>query len=136
MTLNEIFKFIKSPHSVHNRVVEINTLIDDFMLTPYDYDYDLLLLSIQQKLDGRTKLVAELKAKDDIVALGTNEKLSSDLLSELSNLLNLITVARLFAALSLHELRKQNNINDRVIIAMTEKFTPVQLSSVFFQLST
>jgi hypothetical protein len=41
----------------------------------------------------------------------------------------LYELARLFAALSLHELRKQNNINDRVIIAMTEKFTLVQLSS-------
>ncbi len=48
----------------------------------------------------------------------------------------LYELARRFAALSLHELRKQNNINDRVIIAMTEKFTPVQLSSAFFQLST
>lgn len=38
-------------------------------------------------------------------------------------------MARLFSALSLHALRKQKNINDRVVIAMTEKFTLVQLSS-------
>jgi hypothetical protein len=59
------------------------------------------------------------------------------LLSALTHsVFTLYELARLFSALSLHELRKQKNINDRVVIAMTEKFTPVQLSSAFFQLST
>lgn len=41
----------------------------------------------------------------------------------------LYELVRLFSALSLCTLRKQKNINDRVIIAMTEKLTPVQLGS-------
>ncbi len=48
----------------------------------------------------------------------------------------LYELVRLFAALSLHALRKQKNINDRVVIAMTEKLTPAQLGSDKNQLST
>lgn len=57
-------------------------------------------------------------------------KQSAELLAEIFNTRTaLYELARRFAALSLHALRKQNNINDRVVIAMTEKFTLVQLSS-------
>jgi hypothetical protein len=75
------------------------------------------------------KEFARREAKAKIAAEKETQKALTILLSELSNLLNLITVARLFSALSLHALRKQKNINDRVVIAMTEKFTLVQLSS-------
>ena len=75
------------------------------------------------------KEFAEQQTKAFIAAVEKTQKTLIILLSELSKLLNLITVARLFAALSLHALRKQKNINDRVVIAMTEKFTLVQLSS-------
>jgi hypothetical protein len=43
------------------------------------------------------------------------------------NIKNILT--QLLSALSRHTLRNQKNINDRVVIAMTEKFTPVQLGS-------
>jgi hypothetical protein len=84
---------------------------------------------LKDKLNAIAKLFAQREAMDDIAAEKETQKALTILLSELSNLLNLITVARLFAALSLHALRKQKNINDRVVIAMTEKFTLVQLSS-------
>jgi hypothetical protein len=151
MTLNEIIKRIKSGNA-RMRSDEVNRLIDYknniFMDSSSMFDEPFILTIkakmdalrasiikrqiddlIQPELDFLSKFFVEQQAKADIAAEKETQKALTILLSELSNLLNLITVARLFAALSLHALRKQKNINDRVVIAMTEKFTLVQLSS-------
>jgi hypothetical protein len=139
MTLNEIIRKIKSRgskndlHHFNNETWDIFTTeslrIDDDSV----FDDDSFRSMIQQRLDlyhnYLNKELAEQQAKAKIANVKETQKTLTILLSELSNLLNLITVARLFSALSLHALRKQKNINDRVIIAMTEKFTLVQLSS-------
>jgi hypothetical protein len=129
MTLNEIIKQIKRG-DINRRSAEIDNILyfesGNFSDSAFDDSFQTM---IKDKLNAIAKLFAQREAMDDIAAEKETQKALTILLSELSNLLNSITVARLFAALSLHALRKQKNINDRVVIAMTEKFTFIQLSS-------
>lgn len=129
MTLNEIIKQIEFDRNSFNH--ETWDILNSKSMFGDDGSLDDLfsVFACEQEIYLAKKELAEQQAKADIANVKETQKALTILLSELSNLLNLITVARLFSALSLHALRKQKNINDRVIIAMTEKFTLVQLSS-------
>lgn len=67
-----------------------------------------------------------IKSAKTVVAL-------SEMLAALVGLTNeFYAMARLFSALALHTLRKQKNINDRVVISMTEKLNLENLNNHLF----